>query len=195
MRITSGIVAVVAAIVSLSLGTPARFVVAQAADVIDDLETYAVYASVLPARFSSGDTDLTRVALLSETRAHMDCLPRVEPAWTSVIDNYKTANARVRQLRQGFDLGVPYTLVTPDPRMKYTPESTDDLRAFYAQFPNGKLLSVSAVGFDETRTRALVTVQYDCGFDCAGCWHALREKIDGRWRQPQGNIGTCTWIV
>jgi hypothetical protein len=188
-------VAVVAAMVSLSLVTLNRVTVAQTRDVIDDLETYAVYASVLPARFSSADTDVARVALLSETRAHTACFPRVEPAWTSVIENYKTANARVRRLLPGFDLGLPYTLVQPDPRMESSPKSTDDLRAFYAHFPNRQLLSLSAVGFDETRTRALVTVQYRCGFDCAGGYQVLREKIDGRWSQPKGNTETCSWTV
>jgi len=40
---------------------------AQAADVIDDPEAYAVYAAVLPARFSSGDKDFSRVAVLEGT--------------------------------------------------------------------------------------------------------------------------------
>ena len=51
-------------------------VIAQAGDTITDPEAYRVYASILPITFSSGDTDLSRIALLRETRSRFAC-PRV----------------------------------------------------------------------------------------------------------------------
>ena len=186
MRTTRCVLAVATTLVVL-LPTQSRRILAQASEVIDDPEVYAVYASVLPARFSSGDTDLTRVAVLQETRSHMNCLPQFGQEWNPVVENYKQENARVRTLLPGFNLGLPYTLVAP--AILSSPDAQT-----YARYPNGKLLSLSAVGFDETKTRALVTVQYACGFNCGGGWHILKQKDGGRWVQPKDNVPTCTWI-
>jgi hypothetical protein len=55
-------------------GADRAFVAAQDVDVIEDAEAYAVYKTVLPIKFSSGDKELTHVTLLQETRAgRMDC--------------------------------------------------------------------------------------------------------------------------
>src|SRR6266446_5129567 len=106
MKVTNGVLAFVVALVVL-LPTPRRPLLAQASNVpqpgivIDDPEAYAVYASVLPTRFSSDDNDLTHVALLQETRAHMDCLPEFGPEWNPVLESYKIENSRVRTLLPG----------------------------------------------------------------------------------------------
>ena len=185
---------------------PGQHIRAQAGDVIDDPEVYAIYASVLPARFSSGDMDLTRIALLDETRAKMECLPELGPDWEIVLENYKKENARGRRFVPGFDVGLPYTLVSSTEVDSLIAESLDKIRRRmkepdgplasrpFDRFPNGKVLSFSAVGFDAAKTRAVVTVQYRCGFDCSGGWHVLREKNGGRWGPPAGNAPTCTWI-
>ena len=87
------------------------FVVAQDVDVIEDVEAYAVYRAVLPINFK----DLTHITLLQETRAgRIDC-PRdetIQPEWRPVVENYRTANARIRRIQAERDLGVPYALLT-----------------------------------------------------------------------------------
>ena len=185
MRRFSFTLAVVAALATMPPASERIF--SQTENVIDDREAYAVYASILPARFTSGDTNLTAVALSQQTRAEAQCLPKAEE-WRVVVESYQRENARPRLLLPGFDLGVAYTLVS-------AAERPVPSRDYYAQFPNGKLLSFSAVGFDQTRTRALVTVQYGCGFNCAGGWTVLREKNGDRWTEPNGNVETCTWIA
>jgi hypothetical protein len=71
----------------------------------------------------------------------------------------------------------------------------------YRSFPNRKLLTVSAVGFDATKTLALVTVQYNCGLsgdarsrrgDCHGGRHMFPKKEAGGWIRER-DLG-CTWI-
>src|SRR5687768_16673885 len=111
MRTTDCLLAGLAALAVLLPTTPPR-VLAQTGTVIDDPEAYAVYASVLPARFDSADNDLTRMVLLQETHAMLQCLPDAGPEWTAVVENYKTENARARTLQPGFDLGLPYTLLS-----------------------------------------------------------------------------------
>ena len=49
------------------LATPTLAVRAQSNEVINDSEAYAVYASVVRTRFSTGDKPLTALALLQET--------------------------------------------------------------------------------------------------------------------------------
>jgi hypothetical protein len=199
MKVTNGVLAFVVAVVAL-LPAQRRPLLAQAGNVpqpgivIDDPEAYAVYASVLPARFSSGDNDLTHVALLQETRANMDCLPKFGPEWNPVLESYKIENSRVRTLLPGFTLGLPYTLISSAELNSLRAAGGAPTEPVFARFPNGKILSLSAVGFDKSKTRALVTISYDCGFDCGGGWHVLREKDGGRWGQPKGNVPTCTWM-
>jgi hypothetical protein len=60
--------------VSLLALAPSRAgALAQAAEVIEDSEAYAVYASVLPIKFSSVDVEPTRITLFEETRSNLDC--------------------------------------------------------------------------------------------------------------------------
>jgi hypothetical protein len=190
MRMTDYLLAGLAALGVLLPMTPPR-VLAQSGTVIEDPEAYAVYASVLPARFDSADQDLTRIVLFRETYAMMQCLPEAGPEWTAVIENYKTENARARTLQPGFDLGLPYTLLSGAALNTLIAESTAKT---FAQFPNGKILSFSAVGFNQAKTRALVTVQFDCGVQCGGGSHILREKDGNEWVQPKTNAPTCSWI-
>ena len=185
---------------------------AQSADVINDPEAYAVYAAVLPIRPSSGDKRLTNVALLQETRAVTHC-PRedaIQPEWRSVVDSYRNENSRVRVLRQGFDLGVPYDLVTVAELTTLMQGAGYDFSSLritgapgfevFRRFPGGKLFTVSAVGFNPEKTRAMVTLQADC-FPSEiqtpnQTYHEGRqlmlEKQDGRWVIKGDG---CYWIA
>lgn len=199
MQTTLALVSLIATLTDL---TPSGRVGAQASNSIEDPDAYAVYASVL-SEPSLRRTDAAGFMLFEETKPHMDCLPRVAerevgPEWAPVVANYREENARPRRLLPGFDVGVMYRLISRselDQRLAEHPgvgRSNDGL--VYAQFPGGKLLFLSAVGFDKTKTRALVTVQYTCGFDCSGGSHLLRVKEGPRWVQPAGDVPTCTWI-
>jgi hypothetical protein len=195
---------------------PARHAGAQVADVIDDPEAYAVYASVLvlPNKFGYGDQDLTRVALLQETRSRFTCPPEktIEPEWRPLWDSYKKENSRTRTLLPNFNLGMPYALVSLAEVRLLLEQAGNDGKTLrggwpqaYFRFPNGKLLAVSAVGFDELKTQAMVTVQYNCGlsrnpqsleYDCHGGVHILLVKEEGRWVRSKGKFPIdCAWIA
>lgn len=200
------------ALVLLTLA-PHQRIGAQGGEAIDDPEAYAVYASLLPARFGTDDTDFTRVVLLEETRPKLSCLPtNLGPEWNEVVENYKTENARIRKLLPGFDVGLPYSLVAAADVEALAKESLAVMAAYEKArssnlfnvripaplrggLPNGKIVSFSAVGFDESRTRALVSARYDCGFNCSGGWVVLREKSAGRWVQPTSDGTICTWTT
>jgi hypothetical protein len=187
--------------------------ISQPTRVVDDSDAYAVYASILPIGFSSGHKGVSRVALLQETRPKFTC-PREEtigPEWREAWQNYKKENASVRTLLPTFDLGVPYSLVSLAEVKSLLRQAGHDGKEIrggwseaYAGFPNGKLLTVSAVGFDTLKTRAIVTLQYNCGlsidprsieYDCHGGWQIALLRVNGRWVLPDGNVPGCVWIA
>jgi hypothetical protein len=186
---------------------------AQTGAPINDLDAYAVYASLLPISFGTDDTDRSRIALLQETRSKLTC-PREEmfsAEWRTVWESYKRENTRVRSLLPNVDLGLPYVLVTLAQVRNLLMQAGNDGKTIrggwseaYTSFPNGRLLAVSAVGFDESKARAIVTVQYNCGlsrdprsleYDCHGGEQiALRKENGGRWMRAT-EVPTCGWIA
>ena len=83
----------------------------QTPEVINDADVYAVYAAAVRTKFTEEDKSLTVLTLLQETRAGADCLTpgrdkRLPPDWRSVVEGYRRENARVRAIREGFDLAI-----------------------------------------------------------------------------------------
>lgn len=71
----------------------------------------------------------------------------------------------------------------------------------FARFPGGTLFTVSAVGFNPDKTRAMVLLQRDCfpssdsqlpNQSCHEGSQLLVEKQDGRWVRARGG---CGWIA
>jgi hypothetical protein len=193
---------------------PTLTVRAQTDEIINDSDAHAVYASVV--QMGAGKP-LTVVALLQETRAGMDCLreegdKKLQPEWRSVVESFWRENARVRIIREGFDLGVPYSIVTVTQLRKLmrdagyskqSPITNAPGADVFARFPGGRLVALSAVGFNAEKTRAIVAMQFDCfpswtGKEHAACHegrHIAVEKKDGRWNVvPSVRIG-CVWTA
>ncbi len=127
--------------------------------------------------------------------------------------NHKKENAGIRALRPDAELGRPYSLVSIADLRSLMRSAGYDLSKFSGQqspggqvfrgFPGGRFIAFSAVGFDEQKTRAMVTVQYDC-FPAAEnqppyrVCHEFRqvmlEKHEGKWIAARG-LGTCGGIT
>lgn len=146
----------------------------------------------------------------------MDCVgpekdTKFQPEWRPVVESYRTQNARVRIIRSGFNLGVPYSIVTVAELRKLTrdagysqesPQSNGLGADVFARFPGGRLVALSGVGFNGERTRAMVAMQFDClpswepGTDSAPVCHQGRhialEKKSGRWNIVRNVVG-CGW--
>jgi len=128
------------------------------------------------------------------------------------VESYRKENAYVRGIQPGFDLGVPYSLVTwAQLRALIWKAGYDFAKGtgghspgfeVFASFPSGKLLALSAVGFNKEKTLAMVTVQFNC-FPSPGpptvnqqCYEGaqvMMEKENGRW--VRAKVGTCFWVV
>ena len=86
------------------------------------------------------------------------------------MESYRRENARVRIIRDGFDLGLPYSIITMAQLRQlmrdagYSKPSGSNAPGadVFARFPGGRLVAVSAVGFNAQKSRAMVAVQFDC---------------------------------
>jgi hypothetical protein len=72
----------------------------------------------------------------------------------------------------------------------------------FSRLMGGRLVALSAVGFDATKTRAMVTVQYNCfpsmepGVNTHLCHQGnqvMLEKQGDRW--VPAKVGGCGWIA
>jgi len=72
----------------------------------------------------------------------------------------------------------------------------------FSRLKGGRLVALSAVGFDATKTRAMVTVQYNCfpsmepGVNTQLCHEGnqvMLEKQADRW--VTSKAGGCGWIA
>ena len=191
----------------------------QTGQIITDADSYAVYAAVIPEKFSTGDKPLSELPLLQETRAGSDCLDRDKgrkfpPEWRPVVESFRKKNARAQIIQSGFNLGLPYTIVTVEQLRKlmrdagYSPQSGASNHPgaeVFARFPGGRLIALSAVGFNADKTRALVAMQYDCfpSWDartessrvCQVGQHFTLEKKGGGWNIVRDVAVGCHWIA
>ena len=188
---------------------------AQSDDIVADPESYAVFAAALAIRMAENDRPPEQIALLQETRPVMTCPDEkaVPPEWRSVVANHKKENASIRTLRPDADLGRPYSIVRIADLRSLMRNAGYDLSKFSGQqspgaqvfrgFPGGRLVAFSAVGFDEQKTRAMVTVQYDCFPTaenqppyqyCHEYQQLMLEKHEGKWVAAR-SVGTCAGIA
>lgn len=170
---------------------------------LDDTEVYAVYASLLTDNWL-GATGNARLIIQRETTPYNECLPMrsaLEGDWLQVLDNYAAMNAMPRAIQPGRNLPRPYTVLAQADIHRgfdapYGAPQGDGWSALRERYPDSRgYLWFSAVGFNATKTRALVYLAYQCGGLCGAGAHQLLEKVDGRWQPAQlPKAAMCSWI-
>jgi hypothetical protein len=154
---------------------------------VDDPETYAVYASLFAQAATVPVRHGSSLVIQRETVTNWGCMPSgrlFEAEWRSVVDNLKRENSGVRTLRPNQSLGLPYTLVgSVDLRTIIRPPDYS-WTEFHLKYPeSGGYVQLSAVGFNDAKTRAIVYAAQSCGPECARGSHHVLEKVDGAWRE------------
>lgn len=188
MGVSSAATSVIAAAIFGLAELPST--VPQAPSALTDPDAYAIYAVLVPTLWKTVSKDV--LVVQQETEFERDCGDRsvAEPQWAAVYKNFEQENAVVRVLRPVLRLDIPYRLVrraeilADDARLalKYPgrwqrrPESLE-----YA--------AVSAVGFNEGRTKAMVYVR----LRSSGTTYAM-ELREGRWVHAVGPAA-CGWIA
>lgn len=169
---------------------------------LSDTESYLVYGALLPDEMRLR-RDAPPVALLiqKETQTYARCMPTgnaIDTDWRPVVDAYQAANAGVR------------TILPNDPRIpEYILTSAAEIRTalgeagnpflmwdrFHQHFP-GHLgyIEVSAVGFDLSKSHAMVYIAHHCGPMCGSGSYHLMSKIDRDWREVRvSGVNLCEW--
>ena len=147
------------------------------AKTIEDLDAYAVYMVIVPTQVVAARP----IAIQSETVRNLQCLPSGKPfneEWRSALESFKEENARPRTLLPQFPSGWPFELAS---------------QADVSSPRWGGYALVSAVGFNQAKTRAMLFVMTSCGPFCGqGTFHFL-EKREGQWFPVMLNdISNCS---
>ena len=162
----------------------------QVSDPITDPIAYAIYAKVLPARWAK--ISKGPMLLSEQTWVPSGCsifgVARDDPEWIAIEDDFRRANLRVRILQPVLPIGIPYRLI---PQTEIDAESAR-LLAKYPGLWNRRpeqtdYASVSAVGFNPTKTKAVVHVSVGQ----SGAYLGM-ELRDGTWVEARGG---CGWII
>jgi len=167
--------------------------------VIEDPEAYAVYASLVASGVPVTSGKVKQLAIQRETVTNNECTlsgAALETDWKPVVDDFKRQNAHVRFVMPDRDLRVPYVVVPRKDIMAFFTKGGGNWPEFHRRYPDsGGYIEVSAVGFDPSKTRAMVYVAHHCGGLCGGGSHHLMERIDGGWRDANvPGISACMWI-
>jgi hypothetical protein len=170
---------------------------------IDDPEAYAVYASLIPEEWTVRVARAKRLVVLRETATYDRCIPSggaMENEWKPVVDSFKAENAAVRHVLSDRNIHLPYILVPRADMTQLFKDPGDDpafgWTHFYNRYPDsGGYMEFSAVGFDPSKTRAMVYMAHHCGSLCGGGTHHLLQKVDGRWQPARlKDVTQCIWM-
>ena len=115
-----------------------------------------------------------------------ECFPKLAELqvsdWQAVLDLQKQGSIP-RMLPKWLEIKIPYELV----ERKQLEREVNDHGVLWAGFEkrhpesNG-ITSLSSVGFNESKDRALVFVSFVCGILCGGAQYYTLEKRGGHWQ-------------
>jgi len=166
--------------------------------VVEDPEAYVVYAALIANEIRATPSRKPLV-IQRETTFSKECIVSggaLETDWKPVADDFKLQNASVRLVAPDRNLGRPYVVVPQKDLLAFFGKQGGSWPAFYQRYPDsGGYVEVSAVGFDPSKTRAMVYVSHYCGGLCGGGSYHLLEKSGGAWREADvPGVSTCIWI-
>jgi hypothetical protein len=167
------------------------------AEAITEPEAYAVYASLMPKLKPARASGTSRIVIQAESVTDTRCALKGKPLeneWRVVLDDFNRENARVRKIVPNFPpMALPYRIVN-SAEIQSAFEA-NGWEGFHAMYPNaGGYYRVSAVGFNEAKTWAMVYVEYGCGYRCGNGQVYLLEKRDGQWVGAKAAVENCSRI-
>jgi hypothetical protein len=148
-------------------------------------EAYEVYSILLPQdwmwRYAHADT----LVLRTETESYKMCL---DPDTASkqilgpAISDYNRVNQKRWLLQRQFQIEKPYELAP-----------ASQLSTLLRTGAAPGWIEVSAVGFNDVKTVAVVYIGHHCGSLCGGGEFHVLQKKDGKWQPLKWNGMSCAW--
>jgi hypothetical protein len=157
-----------------------------------DPEAYAVYTASL------NQVDPKRpLIILGETVTYPRCFPKgaalTDKSWAEAAQHYLQENKTPKLLVREFQVKRPYVLLPMQEWKTLVQQSRWE--PFWQRFgERSGHTAFSAVGFDRSRTKALLYSAYSCGSLCGEGSYKLFTKFGGRWRSTIVNADVCDWI-
>jgi len=155
----------------------------------DNAEAYRVYSALLSSKYFAKETTL-RYVIEAETTSPQEFFSECFPSqadlglsdWQTFLDLKKEGQV-VRTLENHFEPTARYQVV---PRSLLEPQLNDGgvlwggFEKYYPDSPG--IISISPVGFNESKDRALVYVSFTCGVLCGGVHFYTLEKCGNSWK-------------
>jgi len=191
-------VSVLALLTSLQTGTDQDL----GADSYNDSDAYSVYAAVLPLIWNwelhepkslvfQEETEFSSTETESDLCVKGD--KKFRNAWGSTLKAYVRANRSPKRLLPMFPVDKTYILVAKHELNDLILKS--HWRDFYSRYPDSKsYVFMSSVGFNASKTKAMLTMTYACGSLCAQGTYYLMEKQNAKWVPAHlSNVTSCAW--
>jgi hypothetical protein len=168
---------------------------------ITDPAAYEVYAALLAPR----DGTKRPTLLIQEAVKHQGCrqMGELNAEWKPVMEDFERQNSSPRALvaerlaDRNVEVIPRETLYARFPGLRRG-EWADYYAFFSVPLGSYGFAEMSAVGFDATKTRALVHLGGHCGGDCGGGRHHFLEKVGGkwveRWQEVGESVNFCVWF-
>jgi hypothetical protein len=160
-----------------------------AANPYDVKDAYKIYSVLLPLEESYGfakGTVVIQGETVPEQVASQPCVTREAAIrFKEAIANYHRVNRDQKLLKRQFQIEKPYEVVNSDTIQALFKEG--GWESFYKRHPDsGGYITMSAVGLNKGKTRAIVYTGSSCGGLCGSWRFHLLEKIDGNWKEVPG---------
>lgn len=163
----------------------------------EDQEAYEVYSSILPSEWPLRVARAKTLIIQNETKGFQMCL-RPEKEWEEkvgpAISDYVRLNREPLLLQRKINVEVPYQLIMADELRSAM--QTADWEGFFQRYPkSGGWIELSAVGFNATKTVAVVYMGHHCGSLCGGGGFHVLEKKNGQWVPLEWKGSSCGWAA
>ncbi len=160
-------------------------------------DAYEVYSAILPSEWPLRVAHAKALIIQTETRGYEMCL-RPEKEWEQkigpAISDYVRMNAKPSLLQRRINLEIPYQLVLADKLRSAIQNGSWE--GFQQQYPDsGGWIELSAVGFNNDKTVAVVYMGHYCGGLCGGGGFHILEKKDGQWVALDWKGSSCAWAA
>jgi hypothetical protein len=157
-----------------------------------DSDAYAVYAAAL----AQADTSRGRI-IVAETATYPRCFPKGQPLaegeWAEAVQHYLAENKSPRMLQRSFEMKGAYILLPMQDWNGYFLKG--DWQSFWKRYGEGSgYIRLSAVGFDRSRTKAMLYTESSAGPRGGHGGYELFTKFGGRWRSTVVNAEMCSWM-
>jgi hypothetical protein len=161
--------------------------------VYDDSEAYQVYNVLLPGEGAfSGAQGTVVIEQDTTTRSLYRLAPEAATKFAEAIADFDHASGQTRLLQRQFEVPKPYELVKRDTIDGFFKEQAprDGWKHFYERYPeSGGFITLSAVGFNKSRTQAAVYIVTHSGPHGMDARLYLLEKRGDKWVQVQVGYG------